>query len=170
MKSLLDSSRSEWQNVPLGGLDGDVDEDHDHDDNDDDHEDEVSDDDFDDEDGDGDDDCVDCNLLSLPISSSTSTKSSRPLTEEVAVDDKLSGLGGKLKSAAARRGAEADCVSDYDDHDDYDHDDNGDYDHHDNVHDDDDDDGNDVQLCIGQVGAARGRPKDNFDADADYGL
>ena len=39
----------------------------------DDHEDEDSDDDFDDEDGDGDDDCVDCNLLSLPISSSTST-------------------------------------------------------------------------------------------------
>ena len=32
MKSLLDSSRSEWQNVPLGGLDDDVD--HDHDDND----------------------------------------------------------------------------------------------------------------------------------------
>ena len=61
MKSLLDSSRSEWQNVPLGGLDGD-DQDHD----DDDHEDEDNDDDFDDEDGDGDDDCVDCNLSSLP--------------------------------------------------------------------------------------------------------
>ena len=116
MKSLLDSSRSEWQNVPLGGLDGDVDEDHDHDDNDDDHEDEVSDDDFDDEDGD--DDCVDCNLLSLPVSP-TSTQSSRPLTEEVAVDDKLSNLGGKLKSAAARGGAEADCISE-DDHHDYD--------------------------------------------------
>ena len=55
-------------------------------------------------------DPVECNLLSLPVSP-TSTQSSRPLTEEVAVDDKLSNLGGKLKSAAARGGAEADCIS-----------------------------------------------------------